>query len=83
MSLTITFDKYKQNLKQIDNIIYSFNVPVAEISWDTKEVYELEWNVVVQDKDGKIKTLSSSPTTTKHINYITDKLKFNLIKLKS
>ena len=80
--MTITFDKYKQNLKQIDNIVYSFNIPVAEICWETKEVYELEWNVVVQDKDGSPKTLSSSPTTTKHINYITNKLNFNLIKLK-
>ena len=52
------FDKYKQNLKQEGNYIISYDTKVAEII--NGELYKLDWNV-----GGR----TSSPTTSKHINY--------------
>ena len=54
-----TFDRYKKNLRLIGNDIISYNTHVAEIK-DGK-LYKLKWNV---------RGMTSSPTTTKHINYI-------------
>ena len=59
--------KYNQNLKVVGNEVYSYNTLVAEISGDI--IKKVNWSV-----DGK----TSSPTTTKHINYVAEEL--NLIK---
>lgn len=58
-----TFDRYKVNLKQIGNDIISYDTRVAEIKDD--KLYKLKWNV---------KGMTSSPTTSKHINYVANEL---------
>ena len=63
-----TFDRYKKNLRLIDNDIISYNTHVAEIK-DGK-LYKLKWNV---------RGMTSSPTTTKHINYIARELNLEII----
>ena len=63
-----TFDRYKHNLKLIGNDIISYNTHVAEIKDD--KLYKLKWNV---------RGMTSSPTTTKHINYIARELNLEII----
>ena len=63
-----TFDKYKVNLKQIGNGIYSYDTHVAEIK-DGK-LYKLKWNVY---------GMTSSPTTSKHINYVAQELNLEIV----
>ena len=63
-----TFDRYKQILKQIDNDIYSYDTHVAEIK-DGK-LYKLKWNVY---------GMTSSPTTSKHINYAARELNLEIV----
>ncbi len=58
-----TFDRYKVSLKQIGNDIWSFQTRVAEIKDD--KLYKLKWNV---------RGMTSSPTTSKHINYVANEL---------
>ena len=60
-----TFDRYKVNLRQIGNDIYSY----AEIIG--KYLYKLKWEV-----DG----MTSSPTTSKHINYVASELGLTVIE---
>ena len=64
-----TFDKYKQNLRQEGNFIISYSTKVAEII--DNELHKLDWNV---------KGKTTSPTTTRHINYAAKELNINLIK---
>jgi len=63
-----TFDRYKQNLRLIGNDVISYNTHVAEIK-DNK-LYKLKWNV---------RGMTSSPTTTKHINYVAKELNLEII----
>ena len=63
-----TFNRYKKNLRLIGNDIISYNTHVAEIK-DGK-LYKLKWNV---------RGMTSSPTTTKHINYIARELNLEII----
>ncbi len=63
-----TFDRYKQNLRLIGNDVISYNTHVAEIK-DGK-LYKLKWNV---------RGMTSSPTTTKHINYVARELNLEII----
>jgi len=63
-----TFDRYKHNLKLIGNDVISYDTHVAEIK-DGK-LYKLKWNV---------RGMTSSPTTTKHINYIARELNLEII----
>tara|TARA_B100000768_G_scaffold180635_1_gene201147 strand:- start:2747 stop:2992 length:246 start_codon:yes stop_codon:yes gene_type:complete len=64
-----TFDRYKQNLKQISNNIYSYDTQVAEIIGDY--LYKLKWN---------IRGMTSNPTTSKHINYAASELGLTIIE---
>ena len=64
-----TFDKYKQNLRQEGNFIISYSTKVAEIIGN--ELHKLDWNI-----GGR----TTSPTTSKHINYAAKELNLNLIK---
>ena len=57
------FKKYKQNLRQEGNYIVSYDTKVAKII-DGK-LHKLDWKV-----GGK----TSSPTTSKHINYAASEL---------
>lgn len=63
-----TFDRYKVNLRQIGNDIYSYDTRVAEIKDD--KLYKLKWEV-----DG----MTSSPTTSKHINYVARELNLEIV----
>jgi hypothetical protein len=63
-----TFDRYKQNLKQIGNDIYSYDTHVAEVKDD--KLYKLKWNVY---------GMTSSPTTSKHINYVARELNLEVV----
>ena len=63
-----TFDRYKKNLRLIGNDIISYDTHVAEIK-DGK-LYKLKWNV---------RGMTSSPTTTKHINYVARELNLEII----
>ena len=62
------FEKYKQNLRQEGNYIVSYDTKVAEII-DGK-LHKLDWKV-----GGK----TSSPTTSKHINYAASELGLEII----
>ena len=62
-----TFDRYKVNLRQIGNDIYSYDTRVAEIK-DGK-LYKLKWCV---------NGMTSSPTTSKHINYVAQELNLEI-----
>jgi hypothetical protein len=62
-----TFDRYKVNLRQIGNDIYSYDTHVAEIK-DGK-LYKLKWNV---------RGMTASPTTSKHINYVARELNLEI-----
>tara|TARA_B100000035_G_scaffold259926_1_gene230694 strand:- start:3011 stop:3217 length:207 start_codon:yes stop_codon:yes gene_type:complete len=55
--------RYKQNLRVIENDVISYNTHVAEIVGN--KLYKLKWNV---------NGMTSSPTTTKHINYVANEL---------
>jgi len=64
----IKFNRYKQNLTRVGNDIYSYDTHVAEIK-DGK-LYKLRWRVA---------GMSSSPTTSKHINYVANELNLTLV----
>lgn len=61
--------RYKQNLKIVGNSVYSYNTHVAEIVGN--ELRKIPW---------RVNGMSSSPTTSKHINYVARELNLNLIK---
>jgi hypothetical protein len=63
-----TLKRYKQNLKVIDNKVYSYETLVAKIKGD--QIYKVKWNV---------KGMTTSPTTSKHINYVAKELNLKLI----
>ena len=64
-----TLNKYKQNLRVDGNFIISYSTKVAEIIGN--ELHKLDWNI-----GGR----TTSPTTSKHINYAAKELNLNLIK---
>ena len=64
----ITLKRYNQNLKIIGSGVYSYNTLVAEIVGD--KLHKVNWRVNVR---------SSSPTTSKHINYVARELNLELI----
>ncbi len=62
-----TLKRYKQNLKVIDNKIYSYDTLVAEIIG--KKLYKVHWNV---------NGMTTSKTTSKHINYVANELNLEI-----
>ena len=66
------FEKYKMNLKKDGNFIVSYDTKVAEIRGD--KLHKLEWNV-----GGR----TTSPTTTKHINYAARELNLEIVEIGS
>ena len=64
----INLKRYKQNLKVIGSGVYSCNTLVAEIVGD--KLYKVKW---------RVNGFSSSPTTSKHINYVARELNLELI----
>ena len=71
----IKLKRYKQNLKVIDNKVYSYNTLVAKIKGN--KLYKVNWKVKTKDKEEEITT---SPTTSKHINYVANELNLELIQ---
>ena len=65
------FEKYQQNLKYDNNFIYSYDTKVALIDRAQGTIVRVSWDV-----DGK----TSSPTTTRHINYAAKELKLQLLQ---
>ena len=63
-----TFDRYKQNLKQQGDNIYSYNTHVATIKGN--ELHQLDWSHVTD----------ATCTTQKHIHYVANELNLTLIK---
>ena len=61
--------RYKQNLRVIGNDVYSYDTHVAEI--DGNKLYKLKW---------RVHGMSSSRTTTKHINYVANELNLKIVK---
>lgn len=57
--------RYKQNLKVVENKIFSYSTHVANIEHDKKNVHLLGW---------------WSSTTSKHINYVTNLLNYSQTK---
>ena len=57
--------KYKQNLRVIENKIYSYNTHVATIDHKNKNIHLLGW---------------WSVTTSKHINFVTKLLNYTQTK---
>ena len=72
--MTTTLKRYKQNLKVIENKVYSYNTLVAKIKGN--KLYKVNWKVKTKDKEEEITT---SPTTSKHINYVANELNLELI----
>ena len=72
-----TLKRYKQNLKVIDNKVYSYDTLVAKIKGDT--IYKVNWKVWVKG-DILDKEITTSPTTSKHINYVAQELNLKLIQ---
>ena len=62
-------DKYKMNLRVNGNNIYSYNTLVAEIIGN--ELHKVTW---------KVNGMTSSPTTSKHVNYVAREFNLKLIK---
>tara|TARA_R100001082_G_scaffold103151_1_gene73648 strand:- start:9 stop:266 length:258 start_codon:yes stop_codon:yes gene_type:complete len=63
--------RYKPNLITIDNKIISYDTEVATIDHTNKQIKELEWSIVLPNG----KTI----TTTRQINYIANKLGYDVI----
>mgnify|MGYP001213630403 FL=1 len=64
-----TFDRYKQNLKQVGNAIISYDTHVATIHGNTLK--KMPWWV-----DG---VGASSYSTSRHINYVARELNLEVI----
>ena len=60
--------RYKQNLRVINNNVYSYDTLVAEIKGN--ELHKVAW---------RVNGMSSSPTTSKHVNYVARELNLKLI----
>jgi hypothetical protein len=58
-------ERYKKNLRVLDNKVYSYNTLVAEINYKTGELHQLGW---------------WSVTTQKHINYTARELGLKIVK---
>tara|TARA_R110000824_G_scaffold272395_1_gene460924 strand:- start:891 stop:1088 length:198 start_codon:yes stop_codon:yes gene_type:complete len=63
--------KYKQNLRVENGKVYSYNTLVARINRGQTHLTLVDWNI-----EGK----TTSPTTSKHINYVARELNLKLIK---
>ncbi len=68
-------NKYNKNLKIISNYIYSYNTKVGYINHSKKEVNKIQFKILYK---GNI--ITTSPTTSKHINYVANELNYKLIK---
>jgi hypothetical protein len=71
-----TLKRYKQNLKVIDNKVYSYDTLVAEIKGN--KLHKVKWKAISKN-DIYEEEITTSPTTSKHINYVSKELNLKLI----
>ena len=71
----MNLNKYNKNLKVVNNYIYSYNTKVGYINHSKKEVSKIQFKILYK---GDI--ITTSPTTSKHINYVVNELNYKLIK---
>jgi hypothetical protein len=62
-----TFERYKENLKEHDDEVYSYETKVATIDHESREVKELGY---------------WSKTTRKHINYVANEYGYAVVLFK-
>lgn len=74
-AIKMKLNKYKQNLKVLNNYIYSYNTKIGYINHIKKEVTKIQFRILYK---GNI--LTTSPTSSKHINYVANELNYKLIK---
>ena len=60
-----TFDRYKENLRLVEDKIYSYTTHVATVNMNDRTLTQLGY---------------WSKTTQKHINYVASELDLNIIK---
>ena len=72
--ILMKLNKYKQNLKVLNNYIYSYNTKIGYINHLKKEVTKIQFKVLYK---GKI--ITTSPTSSKHINYVASELNYKII----
>ena len=65
-----TFDKYKLNLRQIGNDIYSYDTHVATVHYDN----DYKKNALVQHGWWSV-------TTQKHVNYVANEYNLPIIEM--
>ena len=66
--LNMKLERYKQNLRVIGSNVYSYDTLVAEIVGT--ELHKVPW---------RVNGMTSSPTTSKHVNYVARELNLKLI----
>ena len=71
------FKRYKNSLTKVGNKIFYYETQVAEIQG--KKLIALDWQIT-RDWNGKMEKITSSPTTSKHINYVAEELNLTLIR---
>ena len=60
-----TFDRYKENLRLVEDKVYSYTTHVATVNMNDRTLTQLGY---------------WSRTTQKHINYVASELDLNIIK---
>lgn len=73
---TTYFSKHRKNLRQEGNKIISYKTHIATIDGDNlrREAWE-----IVRTWNGVTERITSSPTTSRHLNFIAEELNLNLI----
>jgi hypothetical protein len=66
----------KANVTKIGNDIYSYKTKVAVIEGNTLRL--LNWEVV-RKWNNETKAITKSPTTSRHIKYVAEKLNLNIV----
>ena len=75
----VKLPKYKENLRIIDNTdVYSYNTLVAKINRKETHLTKLNWEIK-RDWNGRYEKIDTSPTTTRHINYVAEYYKLKII----
>ena len=72
-----TLQKYKQNLRIEGNKVISYSTHIATIEGTNLKAEK--WKIV-RKWNGQTETITSSPTTSKHLNYVANELNLTLIK---
>jgi len=66
----------KTNVTKIGNDIYSYKTKVAVI--EGKNLRLLDWEIV-RKWNNETQTITKSPTTSRHIKYVAEKLNLNIV----